>query len=59
MRIKLIDKGVALPNIWKSCGASYGDWEELCNGKEIEVNNVPEAITGLVNISGAKKKGDK
>ena len=59
MKIKLIDKGVALPNIWKSCGASYGDWEELCNGKEIEVNNVPEPITGLVNISGAKKKGDK
>ena len=59
MKIKLIDKGTALPNIWKSCGASYGDWEELQNGKEIEVNNIPDAISSLVNVSGAKKKGDK
>ena len=59
MKIKLIDKGTALPNIWKSCGASYGDWEELCNGKEIEVKTVPDAISGLVNVSGATKKGDK
>ena len=59
MKIKLIDKGTALPNIWKSCGASYGDWEELRNGKEIEVKTVPEAISSLVNVSGATKKGDK
>ena len=59
MKIKLIDKGTALPNIWKSCGASYGDWEELQNGKEIEVNNIPDAISSLVSTSGAKKKGDK
>ena len=59
MKVKLKDKGTALPNIWKSCGASYGDWEELQNGKEIEVKTVPEAIASLVSISGAKKKGDK
>ena len=59
MKIKLIDKGTALPNIWKSCGASYEDWQELQNGKEIEVKTVPDAISGLVNVSGAKKKGDK
>ena len=59
MKIKLIDKGTALPNIWKSCGASYGDWEELCSGKEIEVKTVPDAISSLVNVSGTKKKGDK
>ena len=59
MKIKLIDKGTALPNIWKSCGASYGDWEELQNGKEIEVKTVPEAISSLVSVSGATKKGDK
>ena len=59
MKIKLIDKGTALPNIWKSCGASYGDWEELRNGKEIEVKSVPEAISSLVSASGTKKKGDK
>ena len=59
MKIKLIDKGTALPNIWKTCGTSYVDWEELQNGKEIEVKTVPEAIASLVSISGAKKKGDK
>ena len=59
MKIKLIDKGVALPNCWKSCGASYGDWEELQNGKEIEVKTVSEAISGLVSVSGTTKKGDK
>ena len=59
MKIKLIDKGTALPNIWKQCGASYEDWEELCNGKEIELKTVPEAISSLVNSSGAKKKGNK
>jgi len=59
MKIKLIDKGTALPNMWKSCGASYGDWEELRNGKEIEVKSVPDAISSLVSVSGATKKGAK
>jgi len=59
MKIKLIKKGTALPNIWKQCGASYGDWEELCNGKEIEVKTVPEAISSLVSVSGTTKKGDR
>ena len=59
MKIKLKDKGTALPNIWKSCGASYGDWEELQSGKEIEVKTVPDVIVSLVSISGSKKKGDK
>ena len=59
MKIKLKDKGTALPNIWKQCGASYEDWQELCNGKEIEVKTVPDAISSLVSVSGATKKGDK
>ena len=59
MKIKLIKKGVTLPNMWKSCEASYEDWQELHNGKEIEVKTVPEAIARFVNISGIKKKGDK
>ena len=59
MKIKLIDKGVPLPNCWKSCGASYEDWEELQKGKEIEVKSVPDAISSLVSASGTKKKGDK
>ena len=59
MKVKLKNKGTALPNIWKSCGASYEDWQELYDGKEIEVKSVPDAISSLVSISGAKKKGDK
>ena len=59
MKIKLKDKGTALPNIWKQCGASYEDWQELCNGKEIEVKSVPDTIGSLMSVSGAKKKGDK
>ena len=59
MKIKIKDKGVKLPNVWKSCGASYADWQELHGGKEIEVKTVPEMIETLVNVSGAKKKGDK
>ena len=58
MKIKLIDKSVPLPNCWKSCGASYKDWMELQKGREIEVKTVPDAISGLVNTSSAKK-GDK
>ena len=59
MKVKLKDKGTALPNIWKQCGASYEDWQELCNGKEIEVKTVPDAISSLVSVSGATKKGAK
>ena len=59
MKVKLINKGTALPKCWKSCGASYEDWQELQNGKEIEVKTVPDAISSLVSVSGATKKGDK
>ena len=59
MKIKLIDKGTALPNIWKTCGASYGDWEELQNGKEIEVKTVPDAISGLVKAVALVLKNRK
>ena len=59
MKIKMIDKSVPLPNCWKSCGISYKEWEELQNGKEIEIKTVPDSISSLVSASGAKKKGDK
>ena len=59
MKIKLIDKGTALPNIWKQCEVSHGDWEELRNGKEIEVKTVPDIISSLVSTSGTTKKGGK
>tara|TARA_Y100001973_G_C5201714_1_gene338265 strand:- start:2679 stop:2858 length:180 start_codon:yes stop_codon:yes gene_type:complete len=59
MKVKLKNKGVKLPNIWKQCKVSYEDWQELHDGKEIEMKSVPEGIKTLVNVSGTKKKGDK
>ena len=59
MKVKMIDKGVPLPNCWKSCGASYEDWEELQKGKEIEVKTIPNTISSLVSVSGVKNKGGK
>ena len=57
MKIKL--KEGSLPNIWKQCGASLKDWENLHSGKEIEVKNVPDSIKHLVEISTNKKKETK
>ena len=59
MKVKLKDKGVTLPNIWKSCGVDYKDWEELHNGKEIEVKTIHESIESLVDVISPRKKGDK
>jgi len=59
MKIKLKDQNVKLPNIWKSCGVSFKDWDKLHNGSEIEVKEVPESIEYLLDVSGKKKKGDK
>ena len=57
MKIKL--KEGSLPNIWKQCGASLKDWENLHSGKEIEVKSVPNSIKHLVDISTNKKKESK
>jgi hypothetical protein len=57
MKIKLKDKNTILPNCWKECGCSFEDWENLHNGKSIEVNNLNN-IEHLVDVSKSKK-GDK
>ena len=59
MKVKLKDKGVKLPNMWKSCGVDYKDWEELHNGKEIQIKNLHESIENLVDVISPRKKGDK
>lgn len=58
MKVKMKNKG-SLPNCWKSCGASYEDWQELQSGKEIEVSSVSESVKNLVLIKSPSKKGDK
>jgi hypothetical protein len=57
MKIKLKDKNTILPNCWKECGCSFEDWENLHNGKSIEVSNLNN-IEHLVDVSKSKK-GDK
>jgi hypothetical protein len=59
MKIKIKNKGSKLPNCWKSCGASFEDWQELQSGKEIEVSSVPESIKNLVGVKSPSIKGDK
>ena len=61
MKIKLTDKGTALPNIWKQCGVSKEEWDKLQTGEEIDVKTVVIGIKHLVEntSSSATKKGDK
>ena len=61
MKIKLIDKGTALPNIWKQCGVSKEECDILQTGEEIDVKTIVIGIKHLVEntSSSTTKKGDK
>ena len=62
MKIKLINKETPLPNCWKSCGVDKDAWDELQNGKEIEVKKIADGIKGLVESKTptvSKKKESK
>tara|TARA_R100001082_G_C4357330_1_gene157509 strand:+ start:82 stop:267 length:186 start_codon:yes stop_codon:yes gene_type:complete len=61
MKIKLRKINTNLPNCWKQCGVSLKDWKNFKSGKEIEVNELPDFIKHLVEISTEikKVKGDK
>ena len=63
MKIKL-KNGVTLPNIWKQCGCSYDDWQDLHNGNSVEVGSIPSSIEDNVDVVESaskpkKQKGDK
>ena len=62
MKIKL-KRHQVLPNNWKSCGHTADDWENLNNGKSIEVDKVPSLIESYVDVvesaSKPKKTGGK
>ena len=49
MKIKL-KKDKILPNNWKSCGHTAKDWEDLNNGKTIDVGKVPELIEDYIDV---------
>ncbi len=59
MKIKLKDKNIILPNCWKSCGVDKDAWDELQDGKEIEVKQIAETIEGLVKTSAVKATSKK
>ena len=48
MKIKIKDRNMTLPNCWKSCGVDKDAWDELQNGKQIEVKQIADAIESLV-----------
>ncbi len=66
MKVKL-KKDRILPNNWKSCGYTADDWENLNNGKTIDMDKVPELIENDIDVvsSGSstsskyKNKGGK
>tara|TARA_R100000458_G_C8257479_1_gene233425 strand:- start:828 stop:1016 length:189 start_codon:yes stop_codon:yes gene_type:complete len=62
MKIKIKDKNMALPNCWKSCGVDKDAWDELQDGKEVEVKQIAEAIEGLIEtvvVKATTKKESK
>lgn len=61
MKIKLKNKNTRLPRCWKSCGVDKDAWDQLQNGKEIQVKQVNDAVKLLVDIntSTAKQANNK
>tara|TARA_R100001443_G_scaffold103254_1_gene111604 strand:+ start:403 stop:594 length:192 start_codon:yes stop_codon:yes gene_type:complete len=59
MKIKIKDKNKSLPNCWKSCGVDKNAWDELQNGKEIEVKQISDGIEFLVNTIDVPKTKTK
>tara|TARA_Y100000401_G_C8309823_1_gene219100 strand:+ start:937 stop:1128 length:192 start_codon:yes stop_codon:yes gene_type:complete len=55
MKIKIKNKNTALPNCWKSCGVDKDAWDELQNGKEIEVKQISNGIEFLVDTIDVPK----
>jgi len=49
MKVKL-KKGRILPNNWKQCGHSFEDWEDLNNGKSIDMGKVPKSIEDYFDV---------
>ena len=58
MKIKL-KKGVKLSSNMNYLGLEYGDWIALSQGKQVEMDSIPDKIKEQVEGSSAIKKGDK
>ena len=58
MKIKL-KKGEKLSSNMNYCGLEYGDWIALNQGKQVEMDSIPDKIKEQVEGVSATKKGDK
>ena len=58
MKVKL-KKGEKLSSNMNYCGLDYGDWIALNQGKQVEMDSIPDKIKEQVVESSTTKKGDK
>ena len=58
MKVKL-KKGEKLSSNMNYCGLDHGDWTALNQGKQVEMDVVPDKIKEQVEENSTTKKGDK
>ena len=58
MKVKL-KKGEKLSSNMNYCGLDYGDWIALNQGKQVEMDSIPDKIKEQVEGASATNKGDK
>ena len=58
MKVKL-KKGEKLSSNMNYCGLDHGDWTALNQGKQVEMDSIPDKIKEQVEGASATNKGDK
>ena len=58
MKVKL-KKGEKLSSNMNYCGLELDDWTALNQGKQVEMDSIPDKIKEHVEGASATKKGDK
>ena len=58
MKVKL-KKGEKLSSNMNYCGLEFDDWIALNQGKQVEMDSIPDKIKEQVEEASATKKGDK
>ena len=58
MKVKL-KKGEKISSNMNFCGLAVDDWTALNQGKQVEMDSIPDKIKEQVEEASATKKGDK
>ena len=58
MKVKL-KKGESISSNMNYCGLDYDDWIALNQGKQVEMDSIPDKIKEKVEGASATNKGDK